>query len=37
MEFRAPLPPDLQEYLNRVARATQSNPAAIDAALKEFL
>jgi 23S rRNA pseudouridine1911/1915/1917 synthase len=37
IEFRAPLPPDLQEYLKRLGRATQSNPAAIDAALKEFL
>ncbi len=37
MEFRAPMPVELQEYLKRVGRATQSNPAAIDAALKEFL
>ncbi|MGA8034454.1 MAG: RluA family pseudouridine synthase [Candidatus Acidiferrales bacterium] len=37
LEFRAPLPVELREYLKRVGRATNSNPAAIDAALAEFL
>jgi 23S rRNA pseudouridine1911/1915/1917 synthase len=37
VEFRAPLPPELVEYMKRVGRATGSNPATIDAALAEFL
>jgi 23S rRNA pseudouridine1911/1915/1917 synthase len=34
---RAPLPQDLRDYMKRVARATGSSAAVIDAALAEFL
>jgi 23S rRNA pseudouridine1911/1915/1917 synthase len=37
VEFRAALPSELREYLKRVGRATNSDPATIDAALAEFL
>jgi 23S rRNA pseudouridine1911/1915/1917 synthase len=37
VEFRAPLPADLREYMKRVERATGSDAATIDAALAEFL
>jgi 23S rRNA-/tRNA-specific pseudouridylate synthase len=37
LEFRAPLPDELREYLKRLGHATNANPAAIDAALAEFL
>ncbi|MGH9726634.1 MAG: pseudouridine synthase, partial [Candidatus Acidiferrales bacterium] len=37
MEIRAPLPPELPAYLHLLGRAVKSDPAAIDAALKEFL
>jgi 23S rRNA pseudouridine1911/1915/1917 synthase len=36
LEFRAPLPPDLLEYLHTVARATGA-PATFDAALRGYL
>jgi 23S rRNA pseudouridine1911/1915/1917 synthase len=37
IEIRAPLPPELADYLGTVGRATQADPARIDAALREFL
>ncbi len=37
VEFRAPLPQALRDYLYRLARATGSSVATIDAALKDFL
>jgi len=37
IEVRAPLPPELAGYLEALGRATQTDPALIDAALKEFL
>jgi 23S rRNA pseudouridine1911/1915/1917 synthase len=37
IEMRAPLPPELADYLRTVGRATQADPAQIDAALREFL
>ena len=37
VEFRAPLPPDLSGYMKNLARQTGSDPAPVDAALKEFL
>ena len=36
MEFRAPLPTQLVEYLRRVGRALNTSVTAIDAALKEY-
>src|ERR1700722_9767383 len=36
MEFRAPLPTQLVEYLRRVSRALNTSVTAIDAALKEY-
>jgi 23S rRNA pseudouridine1911/1915/1917 synthase len=36
MEFRAPLPAQLIEYLHRLGNALKANASAIDAALKEF-
>ncbi len=37
VEFRAPLPQELQSYLRDLGRATGTASAAVDAALKEFL
>jgi 23S rRNA pseudouridine1911/1915/1917 synthase len=37
LEFRAPLPPELLAYLRTLARATETPPAAIDAALRAYL
>ncbi|MGH7838499.1 MAG: pseudouridine synthase, partial [Candidatus Binataceae bacterium] len=37
IEIRAPLPPELPTYLHALGRAVKADPAAIDAALKEFL
>lgn len=37
VEFRAPLPPDLSDYMKNLARQTGSDSASVDAALKEFL
>ena len=37
LEFRAPLPQELPEYLRAMGALTQSLPAAIDAALKDYL
>jgi 23S rRNA pseudouridine1911/1915/1917 synthase len=37
LEVRAPLPPELREYLQAVARISHADAASIDAALKEFL
>jgi 23S rRNA pseudouridine1911/1915/1917 synthase len=37
LEFRAPLPPELLDYLHGVARATGAAPATIDAALRAYL
>jgi 23S rRNA pseudouridine1911/1915/1917 synthase len=37
IEVRAPLPADLVSYLHSLASALKSEPASIDAALKEFL
>jgi 23S rRNA pseudouridine1911/1915/1917 synthase len=37
VEFRAPLPHELQSYLRDLGRATGTASAAVDAALKEFL
>lgn len=37
IEIRAPLPPELVSYLATLGRATEADPAAIDAALQEFL
>jgi 23S rRNA pseudouridine1911/1915/1917 synthase len=36
MEFRAPLPTELVEYLRRLGRALNAGVTAIDAALKEY-
>ncbi len=36
MEFRAPLPTELVEYLHRLGHALKANAGGIDAALKEF-
>jgi 23S rRNA pseudouridine1911/1915/1917 synthase len=36
MEFRAPLPTQLVDYLHRLGSAVKTNVSAIDAALKEF-
>ncbi|HUJ30936.1 MAG TPA: RluA family pseudouridine synthase [Candidatus Acidoferrum sp.] len=37
MQFRAPLPLELENYLRELARATGTAPDLVDAALKEFL
>ena len=37
IEIRAPLPPELADFLRAVGRATQADLARIDAALREFL
>jgi 23S rRNA pseudouridine1911/1915/1917 synthase len=37
VEFRAPLPEDLVNYLRFVAGATKTEPGSIDASLREFL
>jgi 23S rRNA pseudouridine1911/1915/1917 synthase len=37
IEVRAPLPPQLVEYLAALARAVQADPASVDAAMREFL
>jgi 23S rRNA pseudouridine1911/1915/1917 synthase len=37
IEVRAPLPPELVNYLTALGRATKADPAQIDAALREFL
>jgi len=37
VEFRAPLPSELQAYLRNIARATGIDSARVDAALREFL
>lgn len=37
VEFRAPLPPELQSYLQPLTEAIGIGPARVDAALKEFL
>lgn len=37
IEVRAPLPPELRDYLEALARITKMSAASIDAALKEFL
>jgi 23S rRNA pseudouridine1911/1915/1917 synthase len=37
LELRAPLPAELLDYLNSVARATGTSPATIDAALRPYL
>jgi 23S rRNA pseudouridine1911/1915/1917 synthase len=37
IEFRAPLPAELVDYLKDLARRTGTDPAWVDAALKEFL
>jgi 23S rRNA pseudouridine1911/1915/1917 synthase len=37
IEVRAPLPPELVNYLGALGRATKADPAVIDAALREFL
>jgi 23S rRNA pseudouridine1911/1915/1917 synthase len=37
MQFRAPVPPELVNYLKSLAHLTKAGPASIDAALKEFL
>jgi 23S rRNA pseudouridine1911/1915/1917 synthase len=37
VELRAPLPPDLADYMKNLARQTGSDAASVDAALKEFL
>ena len=37
IEIRAPLPPELVNYLAALGRATKADPAVIDAALREFL
>jgi 23S rRNA pseudouridine1911/1915/1917 synthase len=36
IEVRAPLPPELVNYLAALGRATKADPAVIDAALREF-
>ncbi len=37
IEVRAPLPPELIEYLCEIGRASGAEPASIDAALREYL
>jgi 23S rRNA pseudouridine1911/1915/1917 synthase len=37
MQFRAPVAPELAEYLRALGQATKADPALIDAALREFL
>ncbi len=37
VEVRAPLPPQLVDYLAALARAVQADPGSVDAALREFL
>lgn len=37
VEVRAPMPPQLVEYLAALARAVQADPSSVDAALREFL
>jgi 23S rRNA pseudouridine1911/1915/1917 synthase len=37
MQFRAPIAPELVEYLKTLGQATKADPALIDAALQEFL
>jgi 23S rRNA pseudouridine1911/1915/1917 synthase len=37
IEVRAPLPPQLVDYLAALARAVQADPASVDAAIREFL
>jgi 23S rRNA pseudouridine1911/1915/1917 synthase len=37
VEVRAPLPPELADYLKVVGKAMKAEPARIDAALREFL
>jgi len=37
MEFRAPLPPELREYVRALFQAAQRDPRAFDANLKEYL
>jgi 23S rRNA pseudouridine1911/1915/1917 synthase len=37
MQFRAPIAPELVEYLKTLGQATKADPASIDAALQEFL
>jgi 23S rRNA pseudouridine1911/1915/1917 synthase len=37
IEVRAPLPPQLVDYLAALARAVQTDPASVDAAIREFL
>jgi 23S rRNA pseudouridine1911/1915/1917 synthase len=37
IEVRAPLPPQLVDYLGALARAVQADPASVDAAMREFL
>ncbi len=37
IEVRAPLPPQLLDYLAGLAHALQADPASVDAALREFL
>jgi 23S rRNA pseudouridine1911/1915/1917 synthase len=37
IEVRAPLPPELVNYLAALGRATKADPAVIDAALRQFL
>jgi 23S rRNA pseudouridine1911/1915/1917 synthase len=37
LDIRTPLPPELTNYLAALGRASKADPAAIDAALREFL
>jgi 23S rRNA pseudouridine1911/1915/1917 synthase len=37
MQFRAPIAPELVDYLKLLGHAAKANPASIDVALKEFL
>ncbi len=37
IEVRAPLPPELAGYLKNIGKALNAPPAAIDAALAEYL
>jgi 23S rRNA pseudouridine1911/1915/1917 synthase len=37
IEVRAPLPPQLVDYLAALAHAVQADPASVDAAIREFL
>jgi 23S rRNA pseudouridine1911/1915/1917 synthase len=37
MQFRAPIAPELVDYLHLLGKATNASPASIDVALKEFL